>query len=307
MPAVTPAAVHTFGELRTKIGSGSTVTEGNSRGHLRGERPVRGRHAAVEQSRLRGQHRAGADTDDAAGVRGHRGDPVDQCRGLRRAASVPAATRQHHGVDGSARVGQRVGDQREAGAGADRLAAGRDDADGVSVGSIACALACHEHRRPGEHLERAPPCRVPARPRSRGSAPCASWTQCWPASRWRLGHGPHRSGQRQSAGESRPGRGRSTTACARVRRPARPGAPGPASPSPQADSRRRASPARRRPRRTARRCPARRRRAARAGRPRRRARPRCRPPSPGRWTPRSGCRSARRCRATSALHRAAPP
>jgi len=31
MPAVTPAAVHTFSELRTKIGSGSTVTEGNSR------------------------------------------------------------------------------------------------------------------------------------------------------------------------------------------------------------------------------------------------------------------------------------
>ena len=31
MPAVTPAAVHTVDELRTKIGSGSTATEGNSR------------------------------------------------------------------------------------------------------------------------------------------------------------------------------------------------------------------------------------------------------------------------------------
>lgn len=31
MPAVTPAAVHTDGVLRTKIGSASTVTEGNSR------------------------------------------------------------------------------------------------------------------------------------------------------------------------------------------------------------------------------------------------------------------------------------
>lgn len=31
MPAVTPAAVHTVSELRTKMGSGSTVTAGNSR------------------------------------------------------------------------------------------------------------------------------------------------------------------------------------------------------------------------------------------------------------------------------------
>ena len=30
MPAVTPAAVQIFSELRTKIGSGSTVIEGNS-------------------------------------------------------------------------------------------------------------------------------------------------------------------------------------------------------------------------------------------------------------------------------------
>ena len=31
MPAETPAAVHTVGELRTKIGSGSTSIAGNSR------------------------------------------------------------------------------------------------------------------------------------------------------------------------------------------------------------------------------------------------------------------------------------
>ena len=68
-PRVTPAAVHTVGELRTKIGSGSTMTAGNSRASLVGEGPMRGRPAAVEQARLRGQERSGAHADDAAGVR----------------------------------------------------------------------------------------------------------------------------------------------------------------------------------------------------------------------------------------------
>ena len=61
MPAVTPAAVHTVSELRTKIGSGSTSMAGNSRA----SRPANAQCVVARQPSSSpasaAQERAGAD------------------------------------------------------------------------------------------------------------------------------------------------------------------------------------------------------------------------------------------------------
>ena len=82
---------------------------------------MRGGGAAVEQAGLRGEECAGADADDAAGVLRGDLDPADDIRVLPGLVDA-AAARQDQGVDGPTRVGQRLRDEREPGAGGGRLA-----------------------------------------------------------------------------------------------------------------------------------------------------------------------------------------
>ena len=127
MPAVTPAAVQTLSELRTKIGSGSTVIDGNSRAIW----PANAQCVVATQPSSRPACAA-------------RNEPV-QTLTTRRVCSaaiwiqpigvpvVPdavdaAAAGQDQRVDRLARVGQRFGDEREPGAGGRGFAVLRDDA-----------------------------------------------------------------------------------------------------------------------------------------------------------------------------------
>ncbi len=100
--------------------------------HLSGERPVRGRDATVEQAGLGGDERASAHADDATGVLGRDLYPADGVPVV--PDGVDAATAgQDQRVDRFAWVGQRLGDEREAGAGGGGFAVLRDDTDGVTL------------------------------------------------------------------------------------------------------------------------------------------------------------------------------
>ena len=107
---------------------------------------------AVEQPGLRGKKRAGADADDAPRVLGGCLDPRDDVGVLPGLVDAHTAG-QDDGVDAPARVGQRLSDEREPGAGGGRLTVLRDDGDGVAV--VGAILALQVQRRAGEHLRRA--------------------------------------------------------------------------------------------------------------------------------------------------------
>ena len=88
---------------------------------------MRGRDAAVDQPGLRGEERPGADADDATGALGGDLYPAD-VSGFAPHVVDAAAAGQDQGVDRLARIGQRLGDQREAGAGGGGLAVAGHDA-----------------------------------------------------------------------------------------------------------------------------------------------------------------------------------
>ena len=152
MPAVTPAAVQTLSELLTKIGSGSTVTEGNSR-------PICSANAqcvvAVQPSINPAWAARNAPVHTLTTRRVCSAAIFIQPSDVRIAPGVvhaPAAG-QHQRVDGVSRIGQRLRDEREAGARGGRLAVAGDDLDGVTL--VAAIEAGQADRRAGEHLERA--------------------------------------------------------------------------------------------------------------------------------------------------------
>lgn len=101
MPAVTPAAVHTFCELRMKIGSASTRTAGNSRAKCSAKAQCVVARCPSQQPRFGRKKRARAHGDDAAGGAGDGFDPVDEGR-FGPCGIDSGATGQDHGVDGVA-------------------------------------------------------------------------------------------------------------------------------------------------------------------------------------------------------------
>jgi hypothetical protein len=121
-------------------------------GHLTGECPVGGGHAAVDQPGLCRQICPGADADDAAGALGCDLDPADGVRVAPHGVHAVAAG-QDKGVDRLSGIRQRRGNQREARARRHGLAVAGDHLDRITL--VGTPVASEVRRRTGEHVGRA--------------------------------------------------------------------------------------------------------------------------------------------------------
>src|SRR3954454_8084942 len=165
MPAVTPAAVQILSELRTKMGSGSTVIEGNSRAICAANAQcVVAMHPSISPACA--QRNAPVQT-----LTTRRAFSAAICiqptvSALRRASSTPMPPGRisvsigsrgsgsgwgKRAGPGGGGIGQRRGNESEAGEGGGRFAAAGDDADFVAL--VGAALAGQVDGGAGEHLE----------------------------------------------------------------------------------------------------------------------------------------------------------